>query len=280
MKISIASGKGGTGKTSVSILLALALAAGRYIEMLDCDVETPNINEILNIKSQSAKRVNIIEPEIIEGKCTKCGLCVQQCKFNALALFKNKILFFPELCKSCGVCKFLCPEHAIKDKKHSIGSVKTGESINSLLLKAGILDIGEQHSGKIIYELKSLKSGGSIQIIDCPPGAGTVLFQSIISSDFCLLVTEPTILGLNDLKLAINIVKKLNIDFGIILNKFKGDNNPVSKFAEAENYDIMLKLEYFNDFQKIMSPKNINNIDGAILKQFRDLYKKIIGKHK
>ncbi len=189
-------------------------------------------------------------------------------------------MFFENLCKSCGVCVYLCPEKAIIEKLKNIGVIDTTETVNNIRIKSGEVNIGEEHSVKIIRTLRSERSDKNIQIIDCPPGAGQSFFQSVDNTDFCILVTEPTILGLNDLKLAIKALLKLNLPFGIIVNKIAKENKLITEFAAENNYDILLSIPYDKKYSDITDGKISLGLDTSFFKGMRNLYKKIIEKIK
>ncbi|HPG30964.1 MAG TPA: P-loop NTPase [bacterium] len=280
MKIAIASGKGGTGKTTITVMLAAALSQARYLTILDCDVETPNVCSLLKHKINLSKGVSIPVTKVIEDKCVKCGLCVKQCKFNALALVKDQILFFEELCKNCGVCAYLCPSKAIIEYSKNIGKIEISESANNISIFTGIINNGEQKSGKIIWNLKNSRTSNNIQIIDCPAGTGTELFQCVHNSDYCILVSEPTILGLNDLKLAIKVLIKTGVPFGIIINKITDKNNLIKIYADSNGIEILSEIYWDKDFFNINNNKNILNFKKSIFAEMKNLYKKISGKFK
>ena len=280
MKIAVASGKGGTGKTTISVMLAAALSQARYIRILDCDVETPNVCSLLKHKINFCKEVSILVPKVNEDKCVKCGLCVKQCKFNALALVKNKILFFEELCKNCGVCAYLCPTKAVIEYSKDIGKIEISESMNNISIYTGILKTGEQKNGRIIWNLRKHKSLNNIQIIDCPAGSGTELFQCVHNSDYCILVSEPTILGLNDLKIAVKAVERTGVPFGIIINKITDKNNLIKNYADSNGIDILSEIFFDETFFNISEKVNILNIKKNLFLEMKKIYKKISEKLK
>lgn len=277
-QIAILSGKGGTGKTLVAVSLSKALATGRYIDLLDCDVEEPNCDIFFTNKYNKKLPVELPVPVFNDSICVKCGLCVQQCKFNAIALVKNELLFFEENCRNCGLCSYLCPVNAITEKPVEIGNIKI-QSKNNVTLKTGTLNINQQAGFPVVMQLKKLKSQNNISIIDCPPGASTNLFYSISSVDYCIIVTEPTVFGLNDLELVIEAVKLSGIPFGIIVNKFDYGMNIIDDFCKTNNYDIIMKLFYSKDIaQNYSRGISLCEYDSKYYMAFKNLYKNICNK--
>jgi len=198
MIIAIASGKGGTGKTLVATSLALSLKDKERVQLLDCDVEEPNDHVLLKPTITHSELVVIPVPEVDEGKCTYCGKCAEVCAFNAIAVLGEHVLVFPELCHGCGACSYLCPEGAISEKAKEIGVVESGNS-DGIAFAHGKLAIGEAMSVPVIRRVKEDARHQDTVIIDVPPGTSCPVVESIKDSDFCLLVTEPTPFGLNDL---------------------------------------------------------------------------------
>jgi len=213
MIISIASGKGGTGKTTVAINLALALSGSQSLKFLDCDVEEPNAYFFLKPELSQKIPVSIPVPEINEKKCDFCGKCAEICEYNALAVLKDTVLVFAELCHGCGGCTLLCPKKAITEKDRQIGIMEIG-STGKITFIHGKLNIGEAMSPPLIREVKKQIKPSETVIIDAPPGTSCPVIESIKGSDFSLLVTEPTPFGLNDLKLAVETLKQMKIPHG------------------------------------------------------------------
>lgn len=241
MIISIASGKGGTGKTLVATSLALSLRERERVQLLDCDVEEPNAHIFLQPTFTQREGVLIPIPRVDEGKCTYCGKCAEVCAYNAIAVFKKKVLVFPELCHGCGACSYLCPEHAISEEGKEIGVVEIGHS-DGVEFVHGRLSIGEAMAPPVIRKVKEHIDPQRVAIIDVPPGTSCPVVEAIKGSDLCLLVTEPTPFGLNDLVLAVEAVRKLGIPCGVVINRAGVGDRKVEEYCLEENIPILLTI--------------------------------------
>ena len=241
MVISIASGKGGTGKTTVAASLAYAINDCVYI---DCDVEEPNGHLFLSPEIILEEKIYKKLPDIDYNKCTFCGKCTEVCEFNALINLKSEIILFEEMCHWCGACKYFCPLKAINETEKEIGILRNGTVNEQLLFVDGILKIGEASAEPLIHETKKNVVDHKINIIDSPPGTSCSMIESIKGSDFCILVTESTPFGLSDLKLAVVVLQSIGIPFGVLINKYDPE------FFELENYlneniiEILLKIPF------------------------------------
>ena len=241
MIISVASGKGGTGKTLVATSLALALGASERVRLLDCDVEEPNAHILLKPTFSRRQVVTIPIPVINEGKCTYCGRCAEVCAYNALAVIGEQVLVFPELCHGCGACGYLCPEVAITEQGKEIGVVEYGRA-GGIAFAHGRLNIGEVAAPHLIGEVKGQISPDGLTIIDAPPGTSCPVVTAVADSDFCLLVTEPTSFGLNDLSLAVDMLKKLGIPGGVVINRDGIGDRGVEDYCREESIPVLLRI--------------------------------------
>jgi len=238
MKIAVASGKGGTGKTTVATNLALSLGE---IQFFDCDVEEPNANIFIKAKIKESKEVTVTIPEIDKTKCNYCGKCSDFCVYNALAVVPSNVLVFPELCHSCGGCELVCPNDAINWSERVIGKVEYGQA-KKIDFFQGLLNVGEMQAIPVIKSLKKKVDRSRNVIIDVPPGTSCPVIESIGGSDYCILVTEPTPFGLHDLKLAVEIVRHLDMPFGVIINRDGIGDKKVETYCQNENISILLKI--------------------------------------
>jgi MinD superfamily P-loop ATPase len=241
MIISVASGKGGTGKTLVATSLALSLSDNYKVQLLDCDVEEPNANILLHLAVNQRQPVYIPIPTVDEAKCTYCGKCAEVCAYNAIAVVKEKVLVFPELCHGCGSCSYLCPDSAITEEGREVGVVERGDSGNLELIQ-GKLNVGEAMAPPVIREVKKYIDPANIVIIDVPPGTSCPVVEAVEESDFCLLVTEPTPFGLNDLSLAVEVVRKLGISCGVVINRVGIGGEEVERYCHQEGIPILLRI--------------------------------------
>jgi len=239
MKIAVASGKGGTGKTTVATNLALILSReGKGVRYLDCDVEEPNGHIFLKPQIQGTRSVAVPVPQVDLERCTGCGQCGQICEFSAIVCINKKVLTFPELCHGCGGCTLVCPEKAIFEMPWEVGVVEEGDR-NGIEFVHGRLRIGEAMAPPLIREVKRRLLDGGVSIIDVPPGTSCPVIEAIKGADFVLLVTEPTPFGLNDLKLAVEVVRALGIPFAVFLNRCDLGDDGVRRFCEEEEIAIL-----------------------------------------
>ena len=260
MVISVASGKGGTGKTLVATNLALALRDKRRVQLLDCDVEEPDAHIFLHLAINQSESVTIPVPRIDEMKCTYCGKCAEVCVYNAIAVLKEKVLVFPELCHGCGACSYLCPESAISEVGREVGVVETGESGNMEFIQ-GRLAIGEPMAPPIIREVKKHIDRIREVVIDVPPGTSCPVVEAVKNSDFCLLVTEPTPFGLNDLSLAVELMKKLQIVCGVVINRDGVGDGKTEQYCQDQGIPILLKIPLDRNIARLYS-KGVPLIEG------------------
>jgi len=241
MIISVASGKGGTGKTLVATSLALSLKDRDRVQLLDCDVEEPNDHIFLKPLITGSEAVYIPIPEINEKKCTYCGKCAEACVYHAIAVFAQHVLVFPNLCHGCGACSYLCPQKAITEVGREIGIVEWGHS-DGIEFAHGKLNVGEAMPTPVIRRAKAKANRDEIVIIDVSPGTSCPVVESIKDSDFCLLVTEPTPFGLNDLILAVETVKELGVSCGVVINRAGVGDSKVEEYCLREGIPVLLTI--------------------------------------
>ena len=241
MIISVASGKGGTGKTTVATNLAYSLKTN--IQILDCDVEEPNCHLFLNPEIEMRKTAFMPVPEIDEEKCTYCKKCAQICRFKAIAVFGNTILTFPALCHSCGGCTKICPEEAVTETRRVLGVLEKGRSGNMAFVH-GRLRVGEAMSPPLIKQVRAYVVPDKINIIDAPPGTSCPVIAAVKDVNFVLIVTEPTPFGLHDLKLAVEAVKLMGIPCGLVINRSDIGNDDVKKYAAKEKLPILMEIPF------------------------------------
>jgi len=241
MIISVASGKGGTGKTTIATNLAVSIGSG--VQLLDCDVEEPNAHLFLKPDIQHRETVYMPVPEIDKQKCSLCRLCVDICRFKVIAIAGETILTFPELCHSCGGCMAVCPEDAIHEIGRELGILETGVH-QSIDFVHGRLRVGEAMSPPLINKVRSMVKPEKINIIDAPPGTSCPVIAAMKATDFVLMVTEPTPFGLHDLKLAVEALKLLNIPCGLVINRSDIGTDDVRQYAQAENLNILMEIPF------------------------------------
>jgi len=239
--ISVASGKGGTGKTLVATSLALALKDQGEVHLLDCDVEEPNDHLFMKPALNGREEVSIPVPLVDEDRCSFCGKCAEVCAYNAIAVVGDHVLVFPELCHGCGACMYLCPEKAIAEGKKEIGVVEWGLA-DGIRFTHGKLTVGEVLAPAIIRKVKSQARNGGTVITDVPPGTSCPVVEAIRDSAYCLLVTEPTPFGLNDLALAVETVRTLGIPCGVVLNRAGVGDAGVEDYCRKEKIPILLTI--------------------------------------
>lgn len=245
MRIAVASGKGGTGKTTVATSLALALAkVGQSVTCLDCDVEAPNAHVFLQPELTQEKSVDLLIPDVDPDRCTGCGRCAEVCEFHAIVVLGGKTLVFPELCHGCGSCTLQCPEQAITEIPKPLGLLESGSAPGGINFAQGTLNVGEPMAVPVISQLKSWPelALSDVVILDSPPGASCPVVEALRGADFVLLVTEPTPFGLHDLKLAVQLVHDLGIPAGVVVNRDGIGDTGVDDYCRAVGLPILLHI--------------------------------------
>ncbi|MFA7183718.1 MAG: ATP-binding protein [Victivallales bacterium] len=255
MNIAIASGKGGTGKTTVALSLARVWAEKRQekVRLIDCDVEAPNDHLFLNLSGVSTVPVTLPKPVIDEKKCTACGKCAKACNYNALTVIAKKVLLFNELCHSCGVCGYVCPENAVSYRPVEIGKIHSVRFGLPFALSWGELGIGQVQAPDIIRELRHEIRDEDINIFDSSPGCGCAVRETLAGMDAVILVTEPTPFGLNDLRLAAELAGKLGIPTGIIINRSDGNDEIIENFARESGVEILTRIPFERKYAETYS---------------------------
>lgn len=273
MIISVASGKGGTGKTTIATNLACSIGDG--VQLLDCDVEEPNVHLFLTPEITSTKTVYSMVPEIDNARCTGCGQCAQICRFSALTVVGETVLAFPELCHGCGGCVEVCPENAATESQREIGVVETGKS-DALQVVQGRIRIGEPAAPPLIRSVREYTSPGGETIIDAPPGTSCPVVASMRGGDFILLVTEPTPFGLHDLQLAVGVVEELRIPCGLVINRADCGDDGVHVFAREKGIPVLMEIPFSREIAAAYSNgKMLIEMDYQWKGKFHGLYEKI-----
>jgi len=279
MIIAIASGKGGTGKTTVATSLAMALSkSGKSISCLDCDVEAPNAHIFLRPRLAQRKPVNLLIPEVDADLCTGCGRCAEVCQFHAIVVLGTKTLVFPELCHGCGSCALVCPENAITEISKSQGVLERGPANGGINFAHGVLNVGEPMAVPVISQLKSwqnLSNTGTV-ILDSPPGTSCPVVESLRGADYVILVTEPTPFGLHDLRLAVQLTLELNIPAGVIVNRDGIGDSIVDDYCRETGLPIIMRIPFDRGISEgIAQGKLLVEIDPSYIKRFQLLYEQI-----
>ncbi|MCK9224710.1 MAG: ATP-binding protein [Candidatus Muirbacterium halophilum] len=254
MNIAIASGKGGTGKTTVATSVAYVLSEiGNKVSVFDCDVEEPNDHIFLGPENIIEEVVEVGMPELIEEKCNSCGKCSDICQFNSIFYTNGKPLFFSDICHSCRLCERICPEDAIKMVPKRIGVTKKGR-VENIFIRWGVLDIGQVLTTKVIEKvLEGLEGNKRINIIDSPPGTSCSAVASVKEADIVVLVTEPTPFGLHDLDVAVRMTRQMGKKIVVIINRSDLGDNKVKEYCAKNNIRIIGEIPYIDEVAKIYS---------------------------
>ncbi len=271
--IAIASGKGGTGKTTVAVNLAFVLqVSGRKVRLLDCDVEAPNAHVFMKPENMESKTVFVPVPIVNEAKCNGCGRCGEVCRFSAIIALGTKAMTFPSLCHGCGSCSLSCPERAISEGEREVGVIEKG-TVNGIEFAYGRLRVGEAMSPPLIRAVKNIESDADITIIDCPPGTSCPVVQSVRGSDYVALVTEPTPFGLYDLKLAVEMIREVGLPFGVIVNRLGAGDRRAHDFCIENDIPIIGTIP---DDRRIAETYSRGELIVDALQEYRGHFEKII----
>jgi MinD superfamily P-loop ATPase len=276
MKIAVASGKGGTGKTTIATNLAVSLArAGQKVQYLDCDVEEPNGHIFLKPVIEVTEDATVGVPEVDASRCTGCGRCGDLCQFSAIICIQKSVMTFEQLCHSCGGCMAICPESAIAEKPRKIGIVEYGAA-DGVAFGHGKLDIGTIQSPALIRQVKRKAAQEGAVILDAPPGTSCPVIEAVKDADFVLLVTESTPFGLNDLELAVGMVRELGPPFAVAINRCDVGDDGVVKYCRREGIDIVLEIPNERAIAEAYS-RGVMMVDAMpqYTKQFQRLYERI-----
>jgi len=251
--VSVASGKGGTGKTLIATSLALAVSEHAPVQILDCDVEEPNANLFVHATIESVDPVHVPTPQIDADKCSYCGRCAEICAYHAIAALPSKVIVFPELCHGCGACSYLCPKSAIAEVNRQLGVVEIGYRGNLKLIQ-GRLNVGEPMPTPVIRKTKTYIDRQKDAIIDVAPGTSCPVVEAIKGSDYSILVTEPTPFGLNDLSLAVETVRHLGIPCGVIINRASLSRDKlIEEYCRESEIPVLLKIPFDRNIATLYS---------------------------
>lgn len=257
LNIAIASGKGGTGKTLVSVNLAMTFSNMNVpVQLIDCDVEAPNDRLFIGSSDISSEPVHVPTPVIQPELCNLCGRCTRICEFNAMAKVKDKILIFPELCHSCGACEVVCPTGAIKEVSHRVGTIYSWQK-DMVECYEGELGIGENASVAILNKLHKKISPQKVTILDSAPGAACPVVSVIHQADMVILVTEPTPFGLHDLKVAVELCRKMEKPFGVIINRSNIGDRRTIEYCESQGIQILSQIQHSRSIAECYSKGDV-----------------------
>ncbi len=266
MKIAVLSGKGGTGKTLVSVNLASVAGSAAYY---DCDVEEPNGHLFFKPQDVQEEIINVISPEVDADLCDGCRKCSDFCKFNAIASIQDKAVVFPDVCHPCGGCMLVCPQHAITETQRPIGKIMRGSS-GDVTVTSGMLNMGEESGVPIIRAmLQDMKANpNDMTLIDCPPGSACVVMESIIDADYCVLVAEPTVFGVHNLAMVHELVQIFHKPYGVVLNKCFDGENPAEVYCKEHQVPVLGKIPFDQELGHL-------NSNSEIVSRVSDKYKTI-----
>ena len=270
MRIAVLSGKGGTGKTLVAVNLAAVAKESVYI---DCDVEEPNGHLFFKPEDVKSQNVYVKLPVVDEKRCSGCRICVDFCKYNALAYTQNRLMIFDEVCHHCGGCILFCPEKSLREGCKIIGEVQEGQSENVRVI-TGVMDIGVASGMPIIKELS--KAGNEVNkltFVDCPPGSACIVMESIKNADYCIMIAEPTLFGVHNLNMVYELVRLFEKPHGVILNKCQDEENPAERFCISNGINILGRIPFDNELGTLNSKALISARENV---KYRDLFTSLL----
>ncbi len=272
LTVAVASGKGGTGKTTVSACLALAAAeAGHKTSYLDCDVEEPNGHLFLKPQIRRRSYVGIPVPEVDEDKCISCGACGEICQFSAIICIPPQVLTFENMCHGCGGCTLVCPVGAISERDRRIGVVEEGRS-DGIGFTHGRLDVGEAMSPPLIKAVRASGKEAGLNIVDVPPGTSCPVISAVRGADYVLLITEPTPFGINDLGLAVDMIKELGINHSVVINRSDPEYTMARDFCAERNIKVLAEIP---DDRRVAEAYSRGELPYTAIPDYRELFQKL-----
>ncbi len=241
LRVAVAAGKGGTGKTLLSTSLAMVAndVAPGQVRLLDCDVEEPNAHLLLRPNISAEEPVTVPVPQVDLEKCTRCGRCAEVCQNSAIAVIRDAVLVFPRLCSGCGACSYACPEGAIEETPRQVGVVRSGQTEGGIEFHGGLLNVDEERATPVTRAVAAKAVRDKLTIMDAPPGTACPMQETVEDADFCILVTEPTPFGLANLQEAVGVCRVLGVGFGVVINRHGSGYDGVERWCEAEGIPIM-----------------------------------------
>lgn len=277
MRLVVASGKGGTGKTTIATGLALVMTDPPPL-FLDCDVEAPNAHFFLKPRLIDSEDVNLLIPHVVTERCTFCGRCAEVCQYHAIAVLNQNVMVFPELCHGCGSCILNCPERAIIEVPKTIGLLEQGQTAKGIDFARGTLIPGEPMASPVIRRLKQWVSPkpGQSMILDAPPGTACPVVETMQDADFVLLVTEPTPFGLHDLRLAVELTRQLGLPSGVVINRVGIGSKAVEHFCQETDLPILARFPFARKLAEgLARGQSLPEIDPAYRARLEDLAKAV-----
>ena len=274
MKIAVLSGKGGAGKTFISVNLAYSIGQATYV---DCDVEEPNGCLFFKPKEVQTLPVSQMVPSFNVLKCTGCRECVSHCRFHALIYIRKKPMIFTEVCHSCGLCTMVCPQNAITEEPRLLGRIEIGQA-GSVKVITGLLNPGEASGIPIIKEVQAAASSDDIEIFDCPPGSACSVQESIQNADYCILSAEPTAFGFHNFKMVEELVRLHKKPYGVIIDKMDAPYEPLEDYCRENNLSVLMRIPFRMEYAELISNGELAAAhDPELKKRFREVYQKIVG---